>query len=62
MLHAGAGLGSLVVGVLWTQNASLGLGDLIVLLYPITWIAIGLALLRGLPSRESLASSIAFGR
>ena len=62
MLHAGAALGSIVVGALWTQNASLGLGDLIVLLYPITWIAIGLALLRGLPSSESTASSLAFGR
>jgi hypothetical protein len=62
MLHAGVALGSIVVGALWAQNASLGLGDLIVLLYPITWIAIGLALLRGLPSSESPASSLAFGR
>ena len=62
MLHAGAGLGCIVVGALWAQNASLGLGDLIVLLYPITWTAIGLALLRGLPSSESPASSVAFGR
>ena len=61
-LHAGAALGCIVVGALWTQNASLGLGDLIVLLYPITWMAIGLALLRGLPSSESPASSLAFGR
>ena len=56
MLHAGAALGSIVVGALWAQNASLGLGDLIVLLYPITWMAIGLALLRGLPSSKSPAS------
>jgi hypothetical protein len=62
MLHAGAALGCIVVGALWTQNASLGLGDLIVLLYPITWMAIGLALLRGLPSSESPAASVAFGR
>ena len=62
MLHAGAALGCIVVGALWTQNASLGFGDLIVLLYPITWIAIGLALLRGLPSSESPASSLAFER
>ena len=62
ILHAGAGLGCIVVGALWTQNASLGLGDLIVLLYPITWIAIGLALLRGLPSSESPASSLALQR
>ena len=62
MLHAGVALGTIVVGALWTQNASLGLGDFIVLLYPITWIAIGLALLRGLPSRESPASSLAFER
>ena len=56
MLHAGAALSSIVVVALWTQNASLGLGDLIVLLYPITWIAIGLALQRGLPSSESPSS------
>lgn len=62
MLHAGAALGCVVVGALWAQNASLGLGDLVVLLYPITWIAIGLALLRGLPSSESRASSLAFER
>ena len=62
MLHAGAALGCIVVGALWTQNASLGLGDFIVLLYPITWMAIGLALLRGLPSSESPASSLAFER
>ena len=61
MLHAGAALGSIVVGALWTQDASLGPGDLIVLLYPITWIAIGLALLRGLPSSESPAASLAIG-
>jgi hypothetical protein len=59
MLHAGVALGTIVVGALWTQNASLGLGDLIVLLYPITWIAIGLALVRGLPSSESPTSSLA---
>jgi hypothetical protein len=62
MLHAGVALGTIVVGALWTQNASLGLGDLIVLLYPITWIAIGLALLRGLPSSESPAASLALER
>ena len=62
VLHAGAGLGCIVVGALWAQNASLGLGDLIVPLYPITWMAIGLALFRGLPSSESPASSLAFGR
>jgi hypothetical protein len=62
MLHAGAALACIVVGALWAQNASLGPGDLIVLLYPITWIAIGLALLRGLPSSESPASSLAFER
>lgn len=61
-LHAGAALGCIAVGALWLQNASLGFGDLIVLLYPITWIAIGLALLRGLPSSESPASSLAFER
>jgi len=60
VLHAAAALGCIVVGALWAQNASLGIGDLIVLLYPITWIAIGLALLRGLPSTESPASSLAF--
>lgn len=62
IVHAGAALGSIVVGALWAQNASLGLGDLIVVLYPITWMAIGLALLRGLRSRESPAASLAFGR
>ena len=62
MLHAGAALSWIVVGALWAQNASLGLGDLVILLYPITWIAIGLALHRGLPSSESPASSLAFGR
>ena len=61
-LHAGAGLGCIVVGTLWAQNASLGLGDLIVPLYPITWMAIGLALFRGLPSSESPTSSLAFER
>ena len=62
VLHAGVGLGCIVVGALWSQNASLGLGDLVVLVYPITWIAIGLALLRRLPSGESPAASLALGR
>lgn len=62
VLHAGSALGCIVVGALWAQNASLGLGDLIVLLYPITWMAIGLALLRGLPSSASPAASLAVGR
>jgi hypothetical protein len=62
VLHATALFGSIVVGVLWAQNASLGLADLIVFLYPVSWIAIGLALYRGLPSRESLASTPAHGR
>lgn len=61
-LHAAAAVGSIVVGALWAQNASLGPGDLIVLLYPITWIAIGRALLHDLPSSESPASSLALGR
>jgi hypothetical protein len=60
VVHAAALFGSIVVGVLWGQNASLGLADLIVFLYPVSWIAIGLALYRGLPSRES--SSPALGR
>jgi hypothetical protein len=38
------------------------LADLIVFLYPVSWIAIGLALYRGLPSRESSASPPALGR
>jgi hypothetical protein len=46
-LHVTALLGSILVGALWTQNASLGGLDLIVLLYPVSWIAIGLALYRG---------------
>jgi hypothetical protein len=62
VLHATAGVGSIVVGALWAQNASLGLGDLIVFLYPVSWIAIGFAVFRGLPSRESSASSPALGR
>ena len=62
VVHAAALFGSIVVAVLWGQNASLGLGDLIVFLYPVSWIAIGLALYRGLPSRESSASSPALGR
>jgi hypothetical protein len=62
VVHASALFGSIVVAVLWGQNASLGLADLIVFLYPVSWIAIGLALYRGLPSRESSASSPALGR
>ena len=61
-LHAAAAVGSIVVAALWSQNASLGPGDLIVPLYPITWIAIGLALLRNLPSNESPPTSLALGR
>jgi hypothetical protein len=55
VLHATAAVGSIVVGALWAQNASLGWGDLIVLLYPVSWIAIGLALFGGLPTSESTA-------
>lgn len=44
VLHATAVVGSIVVSALWAQNASLGFGDLIVFLYPVSWIAIGLAL------------------
>jgi hypothetical protein len=62
VVHASALFGSIAVAVLWGQNASLGLGDLIVFLYPVSWIAIGLALYRGLPSRKSSASSPALGR
>jgi len=62
VLHVTALVGSIVVVALWAQNASLGLADLIVFLYPVSWIAIGLALYRGLPSRESSASSPALGR
>jgi hypothetical protein len=62
VVHATALFGSIVVGVLWAQNASLGLADLIVFLYPVSWIAIGLALYRGLPASESSASSPALGR
>jgi hypothetical protein len=62
VLHATAVLGWIVVGALWAQNASLGFGDLIVFLYPVSWIAIGLAVFRGLPSMESSASSPALGR
>jgi hypothetical protein len=62
VVHASALLGSIVVAVLWGQNASLGLADLIVFLYPVSWIAIGLALYRGLPSKESSAPSPALGR
>ena len=50
VVHATALFGSIVVGVLWAQNASVGLADLIVFLYPVSWIAIGLAFYRGLPS------------
>jgi hypothetical protein len=56
VLHAAAGLGSIVVGALWSQNASLGWGDLFILLYPISWVAIGLALVRGVPAIPSPAS------
>jgi hypothetical protein len=62
MLHATALVGWIVVGALWAQNASLGLGDVIVFLYPVSWIAIGLAVFRGLPSKESSTSSPALGR
>jgi hypothetical protein len=62
VLHATSLVGWIVVGALWAQNASLGLGDVIVFLYPVSWIAIGLAVFRGLPSRESSASSPALGR
>ena len=57
VLHVTAVVGSIVVSALWAQNASLGGGDLIVLLYPVSWIAIGLALYRGRPASGSLASS-----
>ena len=50
ILHVGAALGSIVVPTLWSVNASLGFGDLLVLLYPISWIAIGWALFRGSPA------------
>jgi hypothetical protein len=62
VVHATALFGSIVVAVHWAENTSLGLADLIVFLYPVSWIAIGLALYRGLPSRESSASSPALGR
>ena len=39
VLQAVAGVGWIVVGSLWAQNASLGVGDLIVFLYPVSWIA-----------------------
>jgi hypothetical protein len=55
VFHVTTLLGSILVGALWAQNASLGLGDLIVPLYPVSWIAIGVALFRGLPTRESTA-------
>jgi len=54
-VHATALFGSILMVVLWGQNASLGLADLIVFLYPVSWIAIGVALFRGLPTRESTA-------
>ena len=62
VFHVTTLLGSILVGALWAQNASLGVGDLVVPLYPVSWIAIGVALYRGLPSRESSASSPALGR
>jgi hypothetical protein len=62
VVHATALFGWIVVGALWAQNASLGLGDVIVFLYPVSWIAIGLAVFRGVPSGESSASSPALGR
>ena len=62
ILHVGAALGSIVVAMLWSVNASLGVGDLIILLYPISWIAIGWALFRGTPANRTKASSPAFGR
>ena len=52
VLQATAGVGWIVVVALWAQNASLGLGDLIVLLYPVSWIAIGLALFRDAKAAE----------
>jgi hypothetical protein len=52
VLQATATVGSIVVGALWAQNASLGWGDLIVLLYPVSWIAIGLALFRDAKATE----------
>jgi hypothetical protein len=55
VVHATALFGWIVVGALWAQNASLGPADLIVFLYPVSWIAIGLALFRGLPTSESTA-------
>ena len=55
VFHVTALLGSILVVGLWAQNASLGWGDLIVLLYPVSWIAIGLALFRGLPTSASTA-------
>ena len=62
ILHVGAALGSIVVPALWSVNASLGPGDLIVLLYPISWVAIGWALFRGTPANPTKASSPAYGR
>jgi hypothetical protein len=52
VLQATAVVGWIVVGALWAQNASLGWGDLIVLLYPVSWIAIGLALVRDAKAAE----------
>lgn len=62
ILHVGAALGSYLVVMLWSVNASLGAGDLIILLYPMSWIAIGWALFRGTPASRTKASSPAFGR
>ena len=62
VLHVTAVVGAIVVSALWAQNASLGLGDLIVFLYPVSWIAIGWALFRGTPANRTKASSPAFGR
>ncbi|HET7240954.1 MAG TPA: hypothetical protein VFI77_07335 [Gemmatimonadales bacterium] len=62
VLHLTAVVGSVVVSALWAQNASLGGGDLIVLLYPASWIAIGLALYHGRPASGSLASWPTLGR
>jgi hypothetical protein len=61
IVHVGAALGSYVVVMLWNVNASLGPGDLLVPLYPISWIAIGWALFRGTPANRTKASSPAFG-
>ncbi len=62
IVHVGAALGSYVVAMLWSVNASLWPGDLLVPLYPISWIAIGWALFPGSPASPTKASSPAFGR